>query len=213
MTAVTVFLLEPGRVDSVSWLPLLSGDERARHGRFKHPADQACFLAAHGLLRSVLSRRVPTIAPRDWRFELGPHGKPTLQNIHFNLSHCRELVAVALAERDVGVDVEPVDARHATADVAARVYGPRELADLAAQPTESMRVDRFFTRWVIKESWVKATGIGIHDALPSFEVELGEGVARAADWRFAFFSPRPAIKLGVCVESPTPLQVTLEEWS
>jgi len=212
MTAVTVFLLEPGRVDEAAWLALLSDDERERHARFKHPADRACFLAAHGLLRSVLSRRAPATAPRDWRFGLGPHGKPTLPGVHFNLSHCRELVAVALAERDVGVDVEPVDARHATDDVAQRVYGPRELADLAAQPTETARVERFFTRWVIKESWVKATGIGIHDALPSFEVELGDGLARAGDWHFAFFSPRPAIKLGVCVASRTPLQVTLEEW-
>lgn len=213
MTAVTVFTLEPGRVDEGAWLPLLDSGERDRHARFKHPADRASFLAAHGLLRTVLSRKTPGVAPTDWRFELGRHGKPSLPGVQFNLTHCRELVAVALADRPVGVDVEPVDARHATDDVARRVYGPHELADLSSQPTAEARVDRFFTRWVVKESWVKATGIGLHDDLPSFEVPLGDGIARVGDWHFAFFTVRAGLKLGVCVDSPIAPQVTVEAFS
>ena len=61
------------------------------------------------------------MAPLDWRFDTGPHGKPALapgvspRPLSFNLSHARGLVACAVAEPaghvDVGLDVELVTRR------------------------------------------------------------------------------------------------------
>ena len=154
--------------------------------------------------------------PADWRFSSTASGKPGLAGspLRFNLSHCRELVAVAITEGfEVGVDVEPVEPRHATADVARRVYGPAELADLAAQPDEAHRVARFFERWTVKEAWVKATGVGLDDDLPAFEVRLEDGRAvvergDARPWQFRWWTPRPGLKLALCVGTSEPIEVT-----
>jgi 4'-phosphopantetheinyl transferase len=202
---------------SGSWLALLDDSERARHDRLRQAADRLAYVAAHGLLRSMLSRLDPSTAPSEWRFSTGPNGKPYLpgSRLSFNLSHCRELVAVAVTdEAALGVDVEAVDARHATAEVARRVYGPRELADLAAHPQP---VERFFERWTVKEAWVKATGVGLTDELPSFEVRLEPGRAFVLGgderpWQLHWWTPVAGVKLALCVASEAPLEVTPSEW-
>lgn len=200
---MTVLVVWAAPRDDVS---LLDEGERARWQRLVQPADRAAFAAAHSLLRRELSKCEPGVPPEAWRFEVTPRGKPYLPGSRwrFNLSHCRELVAVAIAEaREVGVDVEAIDARHATDDVARRVYGPRELAELEAAPD---RVTRFFERWTLKEAWVKATGEGIDDDLPAFELRIEPGRAfiergDAGPWEFHWWTPRPNVKLALCVES------------
>ncbi|MFO0599048.1 MAG: 4'-phosphopantetheinyl transferase superfamily protein [Myxococcaceae bacterium] len=201
----------PSRAPS-EWLEVLDAGERERHARFKFEADRQAFLAAHGLLRHALSRHVTSVAPMDWRFTTREHGKPFTTDapgVHFNLSHCRELVVVAIGPRELGVDVEPIDPRHATDDVARRVYGPGELPH--------SKGDAFFTRWALKEAWVKATGIGLHDDLPSFELEISDdGTAKvvrgdAAQWRFRWWA-RAGVRLAVCVDSAEPLEIELKDW-
>lgn len=218
MRPVELLLLEPAKLPHVpGWLALLDDGERARHARLRQEADRLAFVAAHGLLRQALSLRIAGVSPGAWRFELSAAGKPGLAQspLRFNLSACRELVAVAITEgTEVGVDVEPVNAQLAGEDVARRVYGPRELADLAAQPTAERRVERFFERWTVKESWVKATGVGIDDDLPGFEVRLHDGVATsdASGWQFRYWTPMPGVKLGLCVATQEPLVVTPRWW-
>jgi 4'-phosphopantetheinyl transferase len=217
---VDLVLLEPASLpgDGADWLSLLDAGERTRHGQLRQAADRLAYVAAHGLLRQALSRWEPSIEPAAWRFERGPHGKPLLPGAgpSFNLSHCRQLVAVAITARaPLGVDVEPVDARLATDDVARRVYGSRELADLASHPR---RVERFFERWTLKEAWVKATGVGISDDLPAFEVRLepGRGFVARGDgrpWQLHWWTPRADVKLGLCVESDEALDVTPTTWT
>ncbi|MFT3709003.1 MAG: 4'-phosphopantetheinyl transferase superfamily protein [Archangium sp.] len=209
---VTLFLVEPSRAPLSAWHGTLSATEQERAARFKFEADRSCFIAAHGLLRAVLQLGREELV-------VGAHGKPRLTDdrVQFNLSHCRELVAVAVSDRPLGVDVEPIDARHSTDDVARRVYGPRELEDLFALEGAA-RLERFFTRWTLKESWVKATGVGIHDALPSFELEIGDGDARVISgeperWKFSWWTPLPTVKLALCVDSQTPVHVQPRFWS
>jgi 4'-phosphopantetheinyl transferase len=81
---------------------LLPPDERARHSRLRVEDDRREFAAAHALLRTTLSE-FADVAPIDWRFDTGPHGKPALAAglsvlpLSFNLSHARGLVACAVA--------------------------------------------------------------------------------------------------------------------
>ncbi len=223
MQSVDLWLLSPATLeaDLPAWVALLDEEERARHERLRHRADQLAFVAAHGLLRKALSMRFPSVAPTGWHFSVTQTGKPELDGVEicFNLSHCRELVAVAIAKgSEIGVDVEPVDARHSSWAVAQRVYGPSELADLASQPDEAQRVQRFFERWTIKESWVKATGVGLSDDLPAFEVRLSAGrafVERGDErpWQLHWWTPGPNLKLALCVGTAVPLVVEPKWWN
>jgi 4'-phosphopantetheinyl transferase len=105
-------------------------------------------------------------------------GKPVLSqvsspdDVRFNLSHSGRLVAVALARgRDVGVDIESI---HRVTDwslLADRIFSPRDLCELRALPASQQR-EAFFSGWTRKEAYLKATGEGLIDALPSIEVTI-----------------------------------------
>ena len=80
---------------------VLSSDERERAGRFAFSLHGKRFVAARGVLRTILARYAGA-DPADIRFSYGPHGKPFLSpsagrdELHFNVSHAgdRALVAV-----------------------------------------------------------------------------------------------------------------------
>lgn len=175
---VAVRALNLAGVTPAQWAALadlLNDEERARAARFAFEEDREAYVAAHGLLRVELSRRV-ALAPQDWRFGVGAHGKPYLldppRDLRFNMSHTRGMVAVALAEGvDVGVDVEPSDRRAESMKLAKRFFAPEEVALLAGVEGEARR-DMFFAIWTLKEAVVKATGQGLSRALDSFSIAL-----------------------------------------
>jgi 4'-phosphopantetheinyl transferase len=125
------------------------------------------------LVRAVLSRYAP-VPPKAWAFRRGNHGRPEISRpedippLRFNLSHTDGLVACLVAlDRDVGVDVESVERRAQPLQLAEWCLGPSELASLRAlHPATQLR--RFFEYWTIKESYVKARGLGL--SLPCKDV-------------------------------------------
>lgn len=178
--------LAPGRLD-LHLMPvttgceddhaLLSRDEQARALRFHRATDRVLFIQAHGLLRRVLSRYA-AVAPGQWRFANGPWGKPTLcpqhhahptlQALRFNLSHCAGQVAVVVARgREVGVDVERVDALPQPGALVPSLLGPHEQQDWQ-QIGPGLRAQQHFlmTRWTLKEAVLKALGIGLTQVAP-----------------------------------------------
>lgn len=108
------------------------------------------------------------------------------------------MVVVAIAERplEIGIDVEPLARGRDIVDVAHVVFSRRELGDLAALDP-SKREDRAVAVWTLKESYIKARGMGL--ALPLQEisftfdgdaptVELAEALCDdAARWVFRVF--------------------------
>lgn len=93
----------------------------------------------------------------------GPDGA----GLHLSLATRAGLVAVALARRPVGIDVERVDAAAAPLEV----LHPEEAAMLRGLP-ESSRPLAFARLWAAKEAYVKALGTGFLRAPESFAVTL-----------------------------------------
>src|SRR2546421_12655378 len=85
---------------------LLSPDEIAKADRFAFPELRARSAAARGQLREILGAALER-DPASLRFDYGPRGKPDLSGapLRFNVSHSGELALVALALREIGVDV------------------------------------------------------------------------------------------------------------
>lgn len=191
----------------------LSADERERASRFMFDRDRVTFVAAHDLLRQVLSK-YEDVAPEAWRFTARPNGKPLLSDAHdcslrFNLSHTRGLVACAVSRAiDVGIDVESIEGRERGTD-------PRELATRFFSATEAASLDecvdaalqeRFIELWTLKESYVKAIGEGLSHPLDTFSFTLpGADTIRfdAPDggderaWRFALYAPSASHRMAV----------------
>jgi 4'-phosphopantetheinyl transferase len=93
-----------------------------------------------------------------------PHGSA----LHLSLATRAGVVAVALAHRPVGVDVEAVE------DAAALPLGvlhPKEISWLSGQPP-SQRPLAFARLWSAKEAYVKALGTGFARPPESFAVAL-----------------------------------------
>lgn len=108
----------------------------------------------------------------DMRYVEGEHGKPALAGhpeLHFNLSHSGTLVACALGNRPVGVDIQNiVKLRRSLVNY---TMSEAEIAQLDAMASVEEQ-ELFFTRlWTLKESYVKATGTGLSHNFPSFAVD------------------------------------------
>lgn len=194
---------------------LLSDDEAMRVDRFVLQDDAARFVIGRALARTMLSQYAD-VAPRDWPFVIGEHGRPELAfrptgvpDLRFNLSHTPGLVACAVAiGREVGVDVEHVG-RRVTHEVPERFFSAREVADLRALPaTEQHAV--FFDYWTLKEAYIKARGLGLTLPLRHFTFLRTPGQAPsisfapelhddAASWQFAQFWPTADHRMSVAV--------------
>jgi 4'-phosphopantetheinyl transferase len=195
---------------------ILDEEERARAARYLRPEDRVRSIAARALLRLMLSRYAP-VAPSAWQFVTNRYGRPELVHVpaeagdlRFNVSHTDGLVAVAVARgRDIGVDVEHID-RPLTHDIAGRFFSPAEVRDLRrASPDEQPRV--FFDYWTLKESYIKARGMGLALPLAHFSFHLRPDQPPAisfappldddpARWQFAQAWPSARHRLAVAVE-------------
>jgi 4'-phosphopantetheinyl transferase len=156
---------------------LISADERARQARFRFEKDQRRHLVTRALVRTVLSRYA-AVRPEDWVFSAGPHGRPAvaapqvIPPLEFNISHCADLVLLGVTSgRTLGVDTESTEARAFDIDGLDRYFAPEESAALLALPPDERR-RRFFELWTLKESYIKARGMGLAIRLDAFRFEM-----------------------------------------
>lgn len=152
---------------------LLNPEEVQRHQRFHFDRHRHQFLVARALVRSVLAQYEAMDSGAGLKFGRNKHGKPHLERgvksgLQFNVSHCEGMIALAVVQdKDIGVDVEFLPRKTAIDALAQRYFSPqeyRELDDLEGQK----RRERFFDLWTLKESYVKACGLGLSISLEEF---------------------------------------------
>lgn len=165
-------LLDKGRA-------LLTEAELERVSRFRRAADRRRCLVTRMLVRTTLSRYVDVL-PERWRFRANAYGRPEIESpcasLRFNLSHTDGLVVCLVScDREVGVDVESTSRTHRGLDVAERYFSPREAATLRATRA-SAQPDRFLQFWTLKESYIKARGLGLAIPLAAFTFDLPDGM-------------------------------------
>jgi 4'-phosphopantetheinyl transferase len=189
---------DAGRRDACA--ALLTDEERARQAAFLFPQHRREFLATRALVRRALSSYV-AIGPEAWCFVRGPHGKPAVDpsfaraagaaasRLRFNLSNAIHLVVCLVSEAgEVGVDVEPLARADRVLDVASVVFTASERAELARLEPR-LRERRAVELWTLKESYMKARGLGFSLPPDSFAMD-GTRLARdpsagdPAAWRF-----------------------------
>jgi 4'-phosphopantetheinyl transferase len=194
---------------------LLSDGEQRAEQRFYFERDRRRYLMTRALVRTVLSRYAD-IAPRAWRFRCNRYGRPEIANatgatqaLSFNVSHTSELVLLGVTlESCIGVDIEMVRDIEPL-DLAERFFAPAEIGALAGVVADRQR-ERFFEFWTLKESYIKARGLGLTLPLDSFSFDLSAaGRIRfssltaskggASEWRFWQLRPANDHVAAVCV--------------
>lgn len=203
-------VLEPARVS------LLNDEERARAERYRHVGARQMFLAARWLVRNTLSRYAE-VEPADWRFRANAHGRPEIddprfETLRFNLSHSHGVLLLGVShERDIGVDVERIDASRDLIGLARHSFAAGEIEQVASA-TEEVRADRFYAIWTLKEAYIKARGMGLAFPLDRFCLTLDAEPARfevdaeldpaPADWRLHHWRLLPAHHAALFVRRP-----------
>lgn len=155
-----------------AWVKALPGDELAHADRFHRPVDRTRYIAAHALLRCALSA-LDSRAPASLPLARGMHGKPFLSDgpkPQFNLTHTEGLAAIALHDRPVGCDAEPIGRR--VTEAAFAMMAVEERAWLRTFDTEDARGRAFIRLWTVKEAFAKAAGPGLSLPLHSFAFDL-----------------------------------------
>lgn len=145
----------------------VSSYRREKTDRFLFRKDKVLSLAAELLLQYALKEH----GILSYRIGVKKSGKPYLQECvweegrmhtqrvpQFNLSHSRERVMCVIAGQDVGCDVEKITAMEP--EVARQIFTSQEYEKLAACKTGKQRDEMFFRYWTLKESFMKATGLG-----------------------------------------------------
>ena len=107
-------------------------------------------------------------------FVYNEFGKPSFQNlpINFSLSHCKDAVACAVFDHNIGIDVETIVPYNP--DVARRVCTAAELEML--EQSANKDVD-FIKLWTVKEAISKYEGMGL--SLPFCEIKAKKYAAES----------------------------------
>ena len=132
-------------------------------------------------------------------FEFGKYDKSYIsnyENIYFNLSHSGKIVACAISDREIGADVEYIDST-IDLNIAKNYFFNREYVGIMHSKNPS---DEFFKYWVLKESYMKYTGLGFNLNLDEFEIVIDDKIYLNDDTdnlEFSLFN-LDEYKLAVC---------------
>ncbi len=148
--------------DVRQYAEILPPKRREKIDRLRFDRDKLLSLTAGLLIRREIG---------DTPMILNEQGKPYAvgSDIFFSVSHSGDCVAIAVDDREVGVDVEKLPDKEYL-KIARRFYHPNELSyvENADDPA------RAFTRvWTRKEAYLKQIGTGIATDLTAFDTTSG----------------------------------------
>lgn len=162
-------------------LAMLRPTELDRYHRFRHDADRHMFLIGRVMARAIVADALQ-VGATEWPWREGLRGRPEVDAancpISFNVAHSGGVVVCALSwQGPVGVDVEDRGRASLDRGLVARCCDDEESADVDAHG--DAWGDRFLQYWTLKESYLKAVGLGISAHLPDVRFRLSGGVRPA----------------------------------
>lgn len=211
--------------DLSSWL---DAREQAQHAAFYFARDRKIYLAAHALMRAVLSECIG-LPPRDLLIRKDRWGRPVWQGsdgahkIHFSLSHTHGLVACAVCGwPEVGLDVEPLDRADVDTLALAGTFAVQERHSIESAAPHT-RAATFFSYWTLKEAYSKARGLGLNLPFADFAFRKVNGrqpqiefLSDSADdprrWSFWLNMVGPSHVLALASGRPRPQRVIRYAW-
>lgn len=148
----------------------LDDREQARMALFRNPVARSRFLIARFICKTQLSRRL-SCQPGDIGFQYSSNGKPMLENTEhwFSLSHCASAVVCAIANQDIGVDVENMSRCEKLVAKADRFFSDTTVKQIE-QGGRLPPVTTFTVFWTCMEAQVKLKDSSIYSERRVFEL-------------------------------------------
>ena len=120
-------------------------------------------------------------------FKTGKYGKAYIsnyENIYFNLSHSGKMVLCAISDMEVGADIEYIDSK-IDLNIAKHYFYNSEYENIMNSKNHAYE---FFKYWVLKESYMKYTGLGMNLNLDSFEIIINNEIKLKNDNKNLIFN-------------------------
>ncbi|MBO5151428.1 MAG: 4'-phosphopantetheinyl transferase superfamily protein [Methanobrevibacter sp.] len=155
---------------------LLPKERKDKVDFYRFDKDKKLSAGAYLLLKKLLKE----IGIDDFEIKIGKYGKAYIsdqENIYFNMSHSSKFVACAISDKEVGVDIEYNDPT-IDLNIAKNYFYNQEYESIMKSQNPS---DEFFNYWVLKESYMKYTGLGFNLDLDSFEIILEDEITLKND--------------------------------
>ena len=235
---IQVFLATPeallGRQPVHDALPFLDEQDRSHIARFRFTRDQD-IAAASRLLQRLAVAHCARMAPEavgDIRFSNEPGARPVVmapasaQAFCFSAANTRGMVACAVsATNNLGLDVEEIKEKLAP-ELVDHCCTAEERAELWSLPEQERR-KAFFQLWTLKESYLKARGIGLEvsphligfvgsarSVGPLFQADPGVE-PHPAHWHFRTLDAGSGHAAALCIHSalePPTVDVWRAQW-
>ena len=150
---------------------LVPKERREKIDFYRFNKDKKLSAGAFLLLKKLLSdENIP-----NFKIKTGKYEKPYIsdnKNIYFNLSHSGKMVLCAISDRELGVDIEINDPT-IDLNIAKHYFYNSEYENIMNSKNSP---DEFFRYWVLKESYMKYTGLGMNLKLDSFEIIIEDEI-------------------------------------
>lgn len=161
----------------LTYSDLMNNEERKRHARFCFERHRHDYLITRALLRTTLSHYAKTL-PEDWEFSRNIYGKPKIssmpeaEKLSFSISHTDGMIVCAVTkEKNLGIDVEDSSRAADVIGIAERFFSQQEVQTLSDVPNNE-KEDIFYDYWTLKESYIKACGMGLSIPLDDFSFKF-----------------------------------------
>ncbi len=157
------------------YFAMLPTERRNKVLSYRSVIDRNLSLLSYVLLLQGLEKYYGVASLKELRLAYNKYGKPYLidyPDLHFNISHCHEVVVCAFANRPIGVDVEGLITYDET--LLQKVANIEEYHAITNSKDPRLA---FTMLWTKKESYMKMRGIGLVDDIHSiFEVGIETNV-------------------------------------
>lgn len=185
--------------DSVhAMLPRVSEQRRTQALQYKHTFGQYACLKAYLMLQDLLREHYGIEG--DLLFTYNEYGKPGLSindakvvgnelQPYFSISHCKQAIAVAVADTPIGIDIETL--RHPSESLIEKTMNEQEQKQIAAAESP----EKMFTAlWTRKEAVLKYQGTGIID-------DLHNVLSNLNDLRISTLQVSPTTICSICTRN------------
>lgn len=187
--------------------PIISKDRQERAYKYKFDTDKIRCIIGECIVRYALLKRYDLDNDKII-FRYSAYGKPYLpyaSGIYFNISHAGKWVVCAVSNRLVGIDIEQIKCDHL--EIAKSFFTTYEYGRICSIRTEFEKYCEFYKLWTLKESYIKAIGVGLSKALNTFEFHEEHGVEylyieqqRVEQYKFQSIRLSPDYQLSLCTE-------------
>lgn len=156
-------------VEYEKWFSLMGKEKQERVSRYKDFERRKCSVAGEMLAKKYIGNAL-NIAPESLKILADKNEKPYIENceIHFNISHCENMLACVFSKEEIGIDIEKI--RPVSLNMLKRFFSPEEQKYvLGHTPNEedfqkcdtTEILERFYQIFTLKEAICKKSGVGI----------------------------------------------------